>query len=331
VLFGVSPPLIRRLLPHSGVPRTSALLYGGAAVALVLFSIARRGAPRHEARLSRRDAPTIAAVAVLGGIAGPLLLLFGLERTSGLAGSLLLNLEAVATMLLAVFFGEHLGRRLLGAAALILVGATLVSGPTSSGGTVLVGAVAIAGACVCWGVDNNLTQRLSLRDPTQIATAKAVAAVVGLGAIALAAPGHWPSPARIGLTMLLGAGAYGASIVLDVYALRLLGAAREAAVFAAAPFAGAVLAIALGDRLGVGVVAGALLITVGVIVMVSERHGHRHLHQPLAHEHAHLHDEHHLDHEHVSTITGSHSHEHRHTPIAHVHPHLPDAHHRHQH
>ena len=32
-----------------------------------------------------------------------------------------------------------------------------------------VGALAIAGACLPWGIDNNLTRKLSSADPVQIA------------------------------------------------------------------------------------------------------------------------------------------------------------------
>ena len=56
-----------------------------------------------------------------GGVAGPLLMLFGLQRTSAVTGSLLLNLEAPFTIAIAVLvFREHLGRYAAGAVACVL-------------------------------------------------------------------------------------------------------------------------------------------------------------------------------------------------------------------
>jgi drug/metabolite transporter (DMT)-like permease len=106
----------------------------------------------------------------------------------------------------------------------------------------LSGALEVSAACLSWGIDNNLTQRVSLRDPVAVARIKTLAA--GSGVIAL-----WQSGGAIpGATGLVSAGAvgalwYGVSIVLDVKALRVLGAARESAYFATAPFVGALLSI----------------------------------------------------------------------------------------
>ena len=125
------------------------------------------------------------------------------------------------------------------------------------------------------------------------------------------------------------------SLLLDMHALRLLGAAREAAYFATAPFIGALLAIPLlAERPGLAEAAAGLVMVAGVVLLARERHSHLHTHEPVEHEHLHVHDEHHQhdhdhDHDHPAQGTSPHSHRHRHEPITHEHPHLPDLHHRH--
>ena len=331
-LFGLSAPFAKRLLGEVGPQLLAGLLYLGAGLGLALWRGLRRAA--REAALQRQDLPALAGVVLAGGVLGPLLLLVGLERVSGVVGSLLLNLEGPLTVLLAVLlFGEHLGRYGAAAAALILAGGALLK---LSLGTVAVdawGMVAVALACLCWALDNNLTQRLSLRDPFAIVRIKTLAAGSFNLALGLALGGRLPGPFVCAAAMMLGLVSYGGSVVLDAYALRLVGAAREAAYFATAPFVGALLStLLLGERLraidGVAMLAMAL----GVVLLLVERHSHWHEHEPLEHEHAHEHDEHH-QHAHAPEVPlgQPHSHPHRHPALAHDHPHLPDAHHRHRH
>jgi drug/metabolite transporter (DMT)-like permease len=332
LLFGASAPLAKLLLPSVAPLLLAALFYLGAGVALLLVRVLRReGSRNREAPLSRADLPLLVAVIAAGAIAGPVLMLWGLERVTALAGALLLNLEAPFTILLALaFFGEHLGRREAVAAALVVAGAALLglpSGPVSGGA---LGLASIAAACLCWGLDNNWTQRLSSRDPVALVSIKATSAGACMLALALLI-GQTPPPAKIVLAaFVVGSLSYGASIVLAVYALRALGAARESALFATAPFAGAALAIPLlGDVPGAVDCAAAALMAAGVVLLARASHDHLHLHEALEHEHSHVHDEHHQHHE--GPVPEPHSHVHRHERLVHRHAHVSDLHHRHEH
>jgi len=258
----------------------------------------------------------------------------GLHRVPAVTGSLLLNLEAPGTIVLAVvLFGEHLGRREVLGASLVAVGAVLLTyGPGVLQAEVL-GAAAILIACLGWAIDNNLTQRLSVRDPVALVRTKGLAAGAITLALALGGGSELPPTPYLLGGLALGFASYGVSVVLAVRALRSLGAARHAAFFATAPFVGAVAAVPLlGESIGVreAVVGGVMAL--GVALLLSERHAHRHVHEPLEHEHAHLHDEHH-QHEHPCSDPGHepHSHAHVHEDLSHAHQHVSDVHHRHKH
>jgi drug/metabolite transporter (DMT)-like permease len=330
--FGVAAPFAKLLLEDARPQLLAGLLYLGAFV--VLGAIAPFRHRSTEARLRRADAPRLLGVVLAGGVVAPVLLLVGLERVTGSTGSLLLNLEGPFTVLIGLaIFGEHLGRRAtVGAAAVFAAGALLALGGPS-GSTDAVGALCIAGACLLWGVDNNLTQSLTLRDPFSIVTVKAGAAAFVNLALALALGS--PVPAFVVGAGALGLGAlsYGVSILLDTYALRLIGGAREAAIFATAPFVGAVIAVpVLSESLSMaGVIAGGIM-AAGIALMLAEHHAHEHAHALVQHEHAHIHDEHH-QHGHEPGVAKSepHSHLHRHERLLHAHPHVSDLHHRHPH
>jgi drug/metabolite transporter (DMT)-like permease len=332
-LFGLSAPLAKRLLEVASPVLLAGLLYLGAAAGLWLHR-ALRPATR-EAGLMRGDVGRLAGVVVMGGLVGPVLMLLGLSRVTALTGSLLLNLEAPLTILLAVaVFREHLGRHAAMASACILGGALVLKLEPGGLGADGMGVALLAGACLCWAIDNNLTQGLSLRDPFAIVRIKTlVAGTVNTTLGVLVVGGPWPEAAMIAAALGLGCLSYGVSVVLDAYALRLVGAAREAAYFATGPFVGALASVVLlGDELAGADLLAMAAMAVGVVVLLRERHSHEHEHEPLEHEHIHEHDEHHR-HEHAPGDPPGepHSHRHRHEPLVHDHPHVPDVHHRHEH
>jgi len=283
--------------------------------------------------LRRHDLPVLALVVLCGGAVGPVLLMVGLSTTPASSAALLLNLEGLATMAIAwLGFRENVDRRLLLGAAAILAGAILLSwqGGTAGGG---LGVLAIVGACLAWGIDNNLTRKLSAADPVQTALIKGLAAGAVNLALALAGGGALPSAAILGGAALVGFLGYGVSLVLFVLGLRHLGAARTGAYFSTAPFIGAAIAILLfGEEVTVRLIVAGALMAVGLFLHLAEAHDHEHAHEAVEHEHRHVHDTHHR-HVHRTTDPAGepHTHWHRHAPLRHKHPHYPDLHHGHGH
>lgn len=334
-LFGLSTPFAKLLLPGAGALWLAGLLYLGAGAGLLVFRAAEGRARRErEAKLRASDSATLAGIVLLGGVLGPVLMLAGLDHLSALATSLLLNLETPLTIAFAVLlFGEHLDRRGVAAAVLIVAGAVTLALGRAELRADWLGVACVAGACASWALDNNLTQRLTLRDPVAIVRWKALGAGAFTTALAVAVGGPAPALEGIGLALVVGALCYGVSIVLAAYALRLLGAARQAAYFATAPFVGALASVLLlSESLRVTHVTASALMAAGVWVLLRERHSHLHAHEALDHEHMHVHDEHHRHaHPPGASVTAPHSHRHHHEPLEHEHPHVSDLHHRHGH
>jgi len=330
VSFGVTTPLVQRLGKNVGAFATAALLYAGAAGIGVLTR------SRREAPLRRMHVPRVVVVAVLGGALAPAALAWGLARTSGASASLMLNLEAVFTLGLArCLYAEHVGRRVAFAASLLAAGGVLVVVDRRGGADAAVASVAglaaVAGASFGWALDNALAKPLSAIDPAAVVAGKASVGAVLACVLALVLGERFPSGWSAAGLVVVGATGYGLSLRLYLGAQRVLGAARTASVFAAAPFVGAAVAFALGEPAGpLAVVAGAIM-TAGVALHLTEKHAHRHVHAALEHEHAHRHDDGHHDHVHDVLPEGEHTHPHRHEPRVHAHAHVPDLHHAHDH
>jgi len=328
--FGAGAPLAKALLGSVDPWILAGLLYFGAGLGLSAFRGVRPNGG--EAPLRGTDVPRLAVVIVVGGVLAPLLLLSGLARTDAATASLTLNVEAIATMAIAwLAYREPVDRRLLAGAAAIVAGAGVLAwtGPARLD----VGAILVAAACLCWGIDNNVSRQLAHADPVALATVKGLAAGPVSLALGLTSGASLPAPTAIALGLGLGVVAYGASLVLYLRAMRDLGTARTAAYFGVAPFAGAAIAVmAFGEPVSVRLAAAGVLMAVGVWLHLTERHDHEHDHAALEHEHRHAHDEHHRhDHAQGDPAGEPHSHRHRHLPMTHRHPHAPDLHHRHGH
>jgi len=330
LLFGISTPLVQRAGRGLGAFATAALLYGGAA----LIGAALRQPVEREAALRRGDLSRLVLMALFGAALGPVALAWGLQRTSGTSASLMLALEALFTAVLArTLYREVMDRRVWTAMLLLLAGGmVLVLDRGLSGGVQMLGLLAVLAATAAWGVDNTLSRALAERDPSQVVFGKSVLGAAATAALAVAAGEPAPSWGAAAALLAIGASGYGLSLRLYLLAQRAFGAARTGSVFAFAPFIGAALAIALGDRsLSWGMAAGGALMLAGVALHLAESHGHEHEHEALEHEHAHTHDDGHHDHVHDPMPVGAHSHLHRHEPMRHAHPHVPDAHHVHRH
>jgi len=331
VAFGVTTPVVAWAGRELGPLTTAALLYAGAAIAAVLVRLA---AGRTGPALRRADAGRLLAVALFGAAIAPTLLAWGLQRAGPTAGALLLNLEAVFTVLLArAVYREPIGARVAVAVSVMAAGgAALTVDTIDAASWGLSGALALAGATAAWALDNTLTRPLAEREPLDVVAVKASlgAALTGVAALA------WgePRPAAIAALALLASGAtgYGLSLRLYLLAQRRIGAGRTGSVFALAPFVGAALAWALGDRTSGGWTLVAVgLFASGVFLHATERHGHPHVHPPTDHDHVHRHDDGHHDHAHDPPFAGEHAHPHRHDRVEHAHEHAPDIHHEHDH
>jgi drug/metabolite transporter (DMT)-like permease len=338
VLFGASTPFAKLLIGQISPLVLAGLFYLGSGVGLGAWLVLRRwlqGPNAGGGGLTGTDVRWLAGATVAGGIAGPVFLMTGLAHISASSAALLLNLEVAFTAVLAWFvFHEHFDRRILLGMGLIVVAGVLLSWDSSSGlPGVPWGALSIAAACLCWALDNNLTRKIAAADAVQIA------AIKGLAAAAVNLSAAWwlgmalPNASAMAYAVVVGFCGYGLGLVMFVVALRHLGTARTGAYFAAAPFAGAAIALLmLGDRPGPLFWLAAASMCAGIWLHLTERHGHRHQHSRMAHTHGHSHDAHH-QHEHDFEWDGSepHIHPHEHEPLTHDHPHFPDIHHRHRH
>ena len=331
LLFGAGAPFAKLLLGAASPWMLAGILYLGCGVGLGLWRLARRG---ERARLGRSELPWLAAAIALGGVAGPVLLLWGLARMPASSASLLLNAEGILTALVAWFaFGENFDRRIALGMLLIAAGAAVLAWPRGVDFGSALPALAIVGACLAWALDNNLTRKVSLADATQVAMAKGLAAGTTNVVLAIAMGERFPQPPIAAAGALLGLASYGASLVLYVRALRDLGTARTGAYFSTAPFAGAIISVALlHEPVTASLAVAAALMAIGVWIHLTEHHGHRHSHEAIEHEHEHEHDVHHA-HEHAHDVAPGtrHTHRHRHEAMTHSHEHYPDAHHRHTH
>lgn len=331
-LFGAATPLAKDLLTGLNPPVLAGLFYLGAAVFLAPFVLRRRlRGGNTSIPTGRRNRLYLLGAILFGGVLGPVLLLSGLATARAASVAMLLNLETTATAVLAFFlFREHLGRWTWIGNAGVLAAGLLLS--IEGGRPGMLGGLLVAGAAVCWGLDNNLTALIDGITPTQSTFWKGL--VAGTTNLTLGLLLYPVAPSPIWITALgIGGLSYGVSIVLYISSAQALGATRSQMVFATAPFFGVMMAVLwLGEGINTAqlVAGGLLVLSLGLLFV--ESHDHSHEHEPITHTHSHRHDDGHHDHTHPDQEPPlRHTHEHTHARSIHSHPHWPDLHHRHAH
>lgn len=330
LLFGAGTPLAKWLLDAVSPLLLAGLLYLGSGIGLTLY---RRLIQAPAVRLSHNEASWFAGAILAGGIIGPILLMIGLTGMPASGASLLLNAEGVFTALLAWFiFKENFDRRIALGMGAILAGALVLGWPGEVRFSGLWPMLAVLGACFAWGIDNNLTRKISLTDATWIASVKGLVSGTASLILAFSLGASMPALPNLAGAMVVGLLAYGVSLVLFVVGLRHLGTARTGAYFSVAPFFGALLALLMGEAVTMPLLIAGVLMALGTWLHLTERHEHEHTHAEMEHDHEHTHDEHH-QHEHDAPVMlgTKHRHPHWHKPLVHTHSHFPDSHHHHSH
>lgn len=338
ILFGSSAPISKILLGKIDPIPLAAFIYIGSGVGLLVFKIIEKYFSKNynkEAPLSRKDIPWLLGAVFLGGIVAPIVLMHSLKVTPASTASLLLNFESVATTVIAVcFFKESAGKRVWFAITFITLAAVILSWDFSNQWGFSIGALGVVAASFSWGMDNNFTGKISLKDPFSIVIIKGIGAGSVSLILALMLKSSFPSVNVIIEAMILGCFSYGLSIVLFVLALRELGSARTSALFGTSPFIGALVSFVLcGDKISLTFIMGLPLMVFGTVLLLKENHEHKHLHKAITHEHKHSHIDGHHNHLHDEKVPKDicHSHVHTHESVVHSHSHTPDIHHKHGH
>ena len=329
VLFGIATPINKLLLNDMNPFSLAGFLYLGASIGLFPIVLSRKEL-LYVFKLNRSNVNRLFGAVILGGIMGPILILFGLKFASAASVSLWLNLELVATSVLGfLFFKDYLGRKgWIGVFIALASGVLLTINEGNSG---ILSAILVALACICWGFDNHFTSLIDGISAVQSTFIKGFFAGIiniSIGFFILNSPLSFKF---IIYGIILGSISYGISIVLYIISAQKLGAIRSQIIFSSAPFFGVFFAVIfLSETITILQIISFILLIFSITLLAFEKHEHLHEHDKIEHTHLHNHDDFHHDHKHEEK-TPFHEHLHLHKSTAHSHPHWPDIHHRHKH
>ena len=333
-LYAISSPVSKLLLKEIPPTLMASFLYLGAGLGMSIVGLVnhRKSKEKAEARLTKKEIPFTALMVALD-IAAPIFLMFGLTMTTSSSASLLNNFEIVATSLIALLiFKESISKRLLGAISLITISSIILSIKDISSFSLSFGSIFVLLACICWGLENNCTRKLSIKDPLEIVVIKGFGSGIGAFLIAILLGERTNNILYIIVALLLGFFAYGLSIFFYIYAQRDLGAAKTSAYYAIAPFIGVGLSLVIFREIpSWSFVIALLIMIIGTYFASTEEHNHGHSHIIITHEHSHNHEDDHHDHIHNKPIIKNHNHIHTHEEFTHSHKHTQEIHHSHAH
>ncbi len=275
-LFGASTPLSKLLLAKTNPWFLAGILYLGAGIGILILMMIRSLLHKNHSQVSltQKDIPWLVGTTFFGGILAPVLLMHGLITTEAASASLFLNTEVVFTVLIAWFiFKERFNRRIFMGIFFIVLGGFILSWVPHPSIRHLVGPFFIVGACLCWGIDNNITRKISASDPLQITIIKSLVAGATNLFLGIMFHAQFSSFSVLLITSILGFLSYGLSLLCFILALRYIGTSRAGALFSLAPFVGTGLSVLfLGESFSVYMGIAAVFMAVGVGLFLSERH-----------------------------------------------------------
>jgi drug/metabolite transporter (DMT)-like permease len=268
-LLGAGAPLSKLLVSRMDPVALAGALYTGPAIIVTLALLLGLGKRRRYVPITRRDIPRLVVTVLTGTIAAPVLLMYGMRISSGFAGSLMLNMEAVATALIALaFFGERISPSIWLAVLCMTLTGILVTGTGGEGSAPVVGALLILGSCAAWGIETNVVTTLTSRDPLLITLIECVPAAVILTLVGAFRMGGLPATSDLLWGILLGSVSNGVGLLLFFVSLRTMGAARTAAFAGVGPLAGALLSLVLFRTPVTWVIVAALGLTAAAVFVV---------------------------------------------------------------
>lgn len=332
--YAVNIPLSKVMMQEAEPAMMAAFLYLGAGLGLILYSSVGRMLGKQVVKepLTGKELPYTIAMVLLD-IAAPILLMYGIFGTGSATVSLLNNFEIAATSLIALLvFGEVISKRLWLAIGLVTAASILLGVDGFSEFAFQKGAMLVLGACVCWGVENNCTRKLSSKSSVEIVMIKGCFSGMGSLCVAYLSGEHLPEIKWIGMILILGFVSYGLSINFYIMAQKELGASKTSAYYSIAPFLGAGFGMLfLKERPGASFYAAGVLMIVSTWLLMKDSVHLQHTHE---HTHVHMHEHRHGDmihtHEHIHTHAHIHTHGEEEEKHGHCHEYLEDHDHTHR-
>ena len=272
-LYAINVPLSKLLLVHVETTMMAAFLYLGAGLGLMLYGVMQKisGTAEKQEPLTKKELPYTIGMVVLD-ILAPIFLMLGIARTNSANVSLLNNFEIVATSLIAlVIFKEKISKLLWTAIVLVVVASVILSFEGNGAFVFNEGSLFVLAASVCWGPENNCTNKISHKSAKEIVVIKGCFSGLGSLIIAFVVGESFPELKWMLLVLLLGFVSYGLSINFYIRAQCSLGAAKTSAFYSVAPFLGVAFGmVLLRERPGVRFYIGLLIMVVSTVLMVKD-------------------------------------------------------------
>lgn len=272
-LYAINIPFSKMLIEHVDATMMAGLLYLGAGAGMFLYTSISGifGKKVVKEPLTKAELPYTIAMVVLD-IFAPILLMNGLKITSSANATLLNNFEIVATSMIAlVIFKEVISKRLWIAIALVTISSVILTFEGSESFSFNIGSLLVLGATVCWGFENNCTNKISNKSSEEIVIIKGVFSGLGSFIAALIIGETIPELIYIVLVLLLGFVSYGLSINFYISAQKHIGAAKTSAFYSISPFLGVIFSLMLlGERPGVQFYIALGIMIVGTVLIVRD-------------------------------------------------------------
>ncbi len=274
IFFSFNVPISKILLDFVSPYWLASLLYFGAGLGTLFYYQFTKKKTTTHGKVSNQT--FWYGLMIILDIFAPIFFLIGVKETNGSLVGLLSNAELIFTLMIALLFFREKLSRFSWIASILIVFGLIIANYQGMSIQYEIGSLWIILGTLFWGLENNVSKKLSFGNPLFVVIFKGIGTGIGTLIIAFILNEVAPTFLYLMFSFVAGFLIYGLSLIFYVNAQRSQGAAKVQLIQSFAPILGGILSwVFFQEILSITTVFGYIMVVIALILLgIDSRKGH---------------------------------------------------------
>lgn len=274
IFFSFNVPISKILLDFVSPYWLASLLYFGAGLGTLFYYQFTKKKTTTHGKVSNQT--FWYGLMIILDIFAPIFFLIGVKETNGSLVGLLSNAELIFTLMIALLFFREKLSRFSWIASILIVFGLIIANYQGMSNQYEIGSLWIILGTLFWGLENNVSKKLSFGNPLFVVIFKGIGTGIGTLIIAFILNEVAPTFLYLMFSFVAGFLIYGLSLIFYVNAQRSQGAAKVQLIQSFAPILGGILSwVFFQEILSITTVFGYIMVVIALILLgIDSRKGH---------------------------------------------------------
>ena len=274
IFFSFNVPISKILLDFVSPYWLASLLYFGAGLGTLFYYQFTKKKTSTHGKVSNQT--FWYGLMIILDIFAPIFFLIGVKETNGSLVGLLSNAELIFTLMIALLFFREKLSRFSWIASILIVFGLIIANYQGMSIQFEIGSLWIILGTLFWGLENNVSKKLSFGNPLFVVIFKGIGTGIGTLIIAFILNEVAPTFLYLMFSFVAGFLIYGLSLIFYVNAQRSQGAAKVQLIQSFAPILGGILSwVFFQEILSITTVFGYIMVVIALILLgIDSRKGH---------------------------------------------------------